>query len=156
VVVPVNQQTRQPLAVNTVRALQWAGKADQYMVRVGDLSNMGWVTTGSNTATKTAANFTVVAGLADPTCFSFTAGGRYLRHSYFRLRWDFNDGSRLFTKDTTFCARTGAVSGSILLESKNYPNYFVTKVDDELWIKPAENTAAYRTNTSFYSVTACT
>jgi hypothetical protein len=116
---------------------------------------MGWVTSGSSAATKTAANFAVVAGLADPTCFSFTAGGRYLRHSYFRLRWDFNDGSTLFTKDATFCVRTGAVSESISLQSKNYPNYFVTKVDDELWIKQVENTAAYRANISFYSVTAC-
>ena len=151
---PVHPPVFLPLAANTTRSLRWAGQPDQYLMRVGDLGNVGQVSTGSSTATKQAATFTVVAGLADPNCFSFTAGGRYLRHASYRLRLDFNDSSTLFRNDATFCARTAPVSGAVCFESKNYPNYYIKKYQNELWIDRLQDTAEFRMNVSFYSVAA--
>jgi hypothetical protein len=151
---PVRPPVPLPLAINTTRSLRWAGQPDQYLMRAGDLGNVGQVSTGSSTATKQAATFTVVAGLADPNCFSFTAGGRYLRHASYRLRMDFNDSSTLFRNDATFCAHTAPVSGAVCFESKNYTNYYIKKYQNELWIDRLQDTAAFRMNVSFYSVAA--
>jgi hypothetical protein len=98
------------------------------------------------------ATFQVVAGLADATCFSFLLpDGRYLRHSSWRLRVYANDGSALFRGDVTFCARPGSVAGSMVLESSNYPGWFLRHRDNELWVDQSDKSAAFLADSSFWT-----
>jgi len=56
-----------------------------------------------------AATVTVVAGLAQASCYTFrTASGSYLRHRDYQLRVDPFTDTTLFRDDATFCARTGS------------------------------------------------
>jgi RNA polymerase sigma factor (sigma-70 family) len=97
------------------------------------------------------ATFEVVAGLADPSCFSFRLpDGQYLRHSSWRLRVFGNDGTALFRGDATFCARPGSVSGSVSLESSNYPGWFLHHRGNDLWVDQPTGTAAFGADSSFH------
>lgn len=82
------------------------------------------------------ATLSVVAGLADGTCFSFQlADGRFLRHFDYRLRFDTSDDSDLFRGDATFCREAGTAAGTVRLRSKNYPDHLVhRRADDSLYI----------------------
>jgi hypothetical protein len=146
---------RMALAPNTTRSLQSVSQSDGYVVQVDNLANMAQVTASSSADTKQAATFTVVPGLADAGCFSFTASGRYLRHDGYRLRLDTNDSQQGFLDDATFCARTGSASGSVCLESKNYPNRYIHRRGSELWLDLKgllQDTATFRAESSFYPV----
>jgi hypothetical protein len=93
----------------------------------------------------------VVAGLADPDCYSFVASnGDYLRHRYFRARLATSDGSTLFKQDATFCPRPGSKSGSVSLEAYNYPGDFLRARGTELWLDPHEDSADYAAESSFF------
>ncbi|MFJ7996750.1 AbfB domain-containing protein [Streptomyces sp. NPDC096310] len=99
-----------------------------------------------------AAAFTVTAGLADSTCYSFTLGkGRYLRHAQFRLRADTDDGGSTFRKDATFCPRALG-NGTIMLESVNYRGRFVRHRNFQLFLDPYENSRLYWADTAFRMV----
>jgi hypothetical protein len=101
-----------------------------------------------------ATTFTFVAGLADSDCYSLRdSAGRYLRHYAFRARLDADDGSAIFKKDATFCARPGSVAGSVSLESYNYPGrYLRYRADFGLWLDPEQNTGTFRASRSFMAV----
>ncbi|MFK4099512.1 AbfB domain-containing protein [Streptomyces sp. NPDC019531] len=116
--------------------------------RLGILDPVGATTSA---APRRAATFTFVPGIADSRCYSLRdAAGRYVRHFAFRIRLDVNDGSAIFQKDATFCARPGSADGSVSLESYNYPGRYLRHRDNlQLWLDPAENTAAYRASRSF-------
>jgi hypothetical protein len=141
-----------PLAVNTTRSLRSVSAPDRYLGQVDFLADLVQVTDNSSAATKQAATFTVVAGLADASCYSFLANGRYLRHRMFRLRLEVDDSSNLFRNDATFCVGSGSAGGSIALESKNYPTYYIHQRDGQLWLDKTDDTAAFRADSSFYSV----
>ncbi|MGI5240211.1 sigma-70 family RNA polymerase sigma factor [Dactylosporangium sp. CA-139066] len=103
-------------------------------------------------AARRPATFAVVAGLADPACVSFRgAGGGYLRHASWRLRLNPDEGTPLFRSDATFCPRPGAARDSVLLESSNYPGWFVHARGDELWVDQSDNSAAFRAASSFWT-----
>ncbi|MEV3908653.1 sigma-70 family RNA polymerase sigma factor [Streptomyces canus] len=125
-----------------------------YVGQAGRLGILGPVGATSSAATRQAATFTFVPGLADPRCYSLRdAMGRYLRHYAFRIRLDTDDGSVIFQKDATFCPRSGSTAGSVSLESYNYPGRYLRHRDDlQLWLDPAENTAAYWASRSFVLV----
>ncbi|MEU3793246.1 AbfB domain-containing protein [Streptomyces fructofermentans] len=94
--------------------------------------------------------FTLVPGLADSDCYSFSlGGGRYLRHSQFRLRADRDNGSALFEQDATFCPRPSAFSGAVVLESVNYRGRFLRHRDFQLHLDPFENSRLYRSDSAF-------
>jgi RNA polymerase sigma factor (sigma-70 family) len=96
------------------------------------------------------ATFDAVTGVADGRCFSFRSpDGRYLRHASWRIRLDREQGTVLFRRDATFCPRAGATTGSISLESSNYPGYFLRHVGDELWVDQSDGSAAFRLDSSF-------
>ena len=146
---------RLALAPNTSRSLQSVSQSDGYVVQVDNLANVVQVTASSGAQTKLAATFTVVPGLADANCFSFTANGRYLRHSGSRLQLDPNDSGQAFRDDATFCARTGSASGSVCLESKNSPNRYIHQRGSELWLDVKgllQDAATFRAESSFYPV----
>ncbi|MEU1848608.1 sigma-70 family RNA polymerase sigma factor [Streptomyces sp. NPDC019990] len=135
-------------------ALRSVDDPGDYVSQSGRLGILGPVGATSSAATRQAATFTFVPGLADPRCYSLRdATGRYLRHYAFRIRLDTDDGSAIFQKDATFCPRSGSTAGSVSLESYNYPGRYLRHRDNlQLWLDPSENTAAYRASRSFVLV----
>ncbi|MER5217092.1 sigma-70 family RNA polymerase sigma factor [Streptomyces sp. NPDC002838] len=135
-------------------ALRSVDVPGHYMSQSAGLGVLNPVDAASSAVTRQAATFTFVPGLADPDCYSLRdATGRYLRHYAFRIRLDTNDGSALFQKDATFCPRSGSATGSLSLESYNYPGRYLRHRDNlQLWLDPAKNTAAYRASRSFLVV----
>ncbi|MES9619284.1 AbfB domain-containing protein [Streptomyces tuirus] len=108
---------------------------------------------GSSSEQREDATFQRVAGLADSSCYSFTtADGRYLRHPSFVLVANPNDGSSLFRKDATFCPRYRPASGTLTLESVNYPGRFLRHRDFQLRLDPYENSRLYRSDSAFQLV----
>lgn len=104
----------------------------------------------SSASARQQATFRVVAGLADPKCFSFRSpDGRYLRHASWRLRLNPDDGTELFEGDATFCVRPGSSATTILLESSNYPGWFLHRRGTELWVDQSDDTPAFRADSSF-------
>jgi RNA polymerase sigma factor (sigma-70 family) len=96
------------------------------------------------------ATFEVVRGLADSNCVSFRVrDGGYLRHSSWRLRLSQDEGTELFRGDATFCVRAGAVPGSVLLESSNYPGAFLRHRGTELWVDWSDGSPRFRADASF-------
>ncbi|WP_416982150.1 sigma-70 family RNA polymerase sigma factor [Streptomyces sp. T028] len=132
-------------------ALRSVDSPGDYVSQSGRFGILDPVGAGTGVATRQAATFTFVPGLADPGCYSLRdTTGRYVRHYAFRIRLDTNDGSALFQKDATFCARSGSAAGSVSLESYNYPGRYLRHRDNlQLWLDPSENTAAYRASRSF-------
>ncbi|WP_334523112.1 family 43 glycosylhydrolase [Streptomyces sp. B21-105] len=143
------------LPTHTDRSLQSVNFPGRYAaVRSDNLGYVDPVTVASTPAVKQSATFTVVPGLADPTCYSFRdSAGRYLRHMDFRIRADANNGTAVFTKDATYCARPGSVAGSVSLESYNYPGRYLRHYNYELRMDTFQNTATFRADSSFKAVT---
>ena len=101
------------------------------------------------------ATFAVLAGLADPACFTFqAANGLYLRHASWRVRLDPDQGTALFRSDATFCIKNGATAGTVSLESSNYPGWFLHHRGAELWVDQTDGSTAFHTETSFRLRTA--
>jgi hypothetical protein len=95
------------------------------------------------------ATFTVVAGLADVTCYSLrVADGRYVRHSSFRLVLG-TDSDPLFRVDATFCPRRGSGADEIRLQSFNYRDRYVHHRGDEVWLDPGQNTERFLAESTF-------
>lgn len=91
------------LATGATRSFQSASYATRYWQEQSALLNLPVVTSSSTTAEKQASAFTVVAGLADSSGFSFRdASGNYLRHYNHQLRVDPTDGTDLFRTDSSF------------------------------------------------------
>ncbi|GAA2282081.1 hypothetical protein GCM10010234_19310 [Streptomyces hawaiiensis] len=108
---------------------------------------------GSGSEQREDATFQRVAGLSDSSCYSFTtADGRYLRHRSFVLVADRNDGSSLFRQDATFCPRVWSRSGTLTLESVNYPGRFLRHRNFQLRLDPFENSHQYYSDASFQIV----
>lgn len=141
-----------PTTVALGRAsLESVNYAGRFVRHLDYLGRIDAVTTSSASQLKTDATFTVVPGLASPSCSSFQASnGRFLRHKDYRVRLDTNDGSATFRADATFCAQTGSVTGSTSFASFNYPTRLLRHKNNELWIDPAEDTAIFRADSSFW------
>ncbi|MGQ4358422.1 family 43 glycosylhydrolase [Streptomyces sp. SAS_272] len=142
------------LPTNTARSLRSVNFPGRYaVVRSDSLGYLDPVTSSSTTAVKQSATFTVVPGLADGSCYSFRdASGRYLRHKDLRIRADANAGTTLFAKDATYCARQGSVTGSVGLESYNYPGRYLRHYNYELRLDTYQDNATFRADSSFTPV----
>ncbi|BCL32740.1 hypothetical protein GCM10017557_75990 [Streptomyces aurantiacus] len=138
------------LPTGVTRSLRSGNFTTRYWQDQSGLLNLPVVTASSTAAEKQASTFTVVAGLADGNGFSFrNAAGGYLRHWNFRGRFDANDGTSTFARDATFVARTGSASGSVRLESYNYPGYYLRHYDYQLRVDPSDGTDLFRQDSSF-------
>ncbi|MGW7499922.1 glycoside hydrolase family 43 protein [Streptomyces luteogriseus] len=139
------------LPTNETRSLRSVNYPDRYAaVRSDSLGHLDPVSTSSSTAVKQSATFTVVPGLADANCYSFRdSSGRYLRHWDFRVRFDSGNDTDTFKKDATYCARPGSASGSVRLESYNYPGRYIRHSNYALRVDPFQNTDAFRADSSF-------
>ncbi|GGR50597.1 hypothetical protein GCM10010251_79450 [Streptomyces aurantiogriseus] len=129
------------------RSVQSANYPDRYW----HLSN-GYVrldAIGSGPEQREDSTFTLVKGLANSSCYSFlTSDGTYLRHRSFVLVKQRNDGSSLFQQDATFCARA-SYSGTVMLESVNYPGYFLRHERFQLKLERYEYSGQYRADSTF-------
>ncbi|MFF0838271.1 MULTISPECIES: alpha-L-arabinofuranosidase B [unclassified Streptomyces] len=95
------------------------------------------VSSSSASADKSAATWTVRAGLGDASCVSLESvdkPGQYLRHYDYRLRIDSSDGSALFKQDATFCPQAGHNGQGISLRSANYPSDFVRHYSNSVYV----------------------
>jgi hypothetical protein len=128
-----HSETRDPNLVRwSIRSVNYPDRF--WRVRSGAVF-LDRVGSSSAAATRRDASFTVVKGLADPSCYSFIAdGGGYLRHRDFRLVLSSPDGSQLFRQDATFCVRPGAFDGTVSFESYNYPGRYLRHRDFQLWL----------------------
>ncbi|MEU6344046.1 AbfB domain-containing protein [Streptomyces sp. NPDC046977] len=131
-------------------SLQSADHPDRYWSALDGTVRLAPVGASSSRATRRAATFVLVPGLADARCVSFaTPDGDYLRHQDFRLRVGRPDGSALFREDATFCARPGAWRGTVSFASYNYPDRLLRHRDFRLRIDPYRHDDGYRADTSF-------
>ncbi|MDX2736687.1 AbfB domain-containing protein [Streptomyces caniscabiei] len=153
---PVSDGTSLP--TNTTRSLRSVNFPGRYAaVRSDSLGYLDPVTSTSTAAVKQSATFTVVPGLADADCYSFRdSSGRYLRHKDFRVRFDAGNGTTLFNKDATYCSRPGSTTGSVSLESYNYPGRYLRHYNYELRIDAYQDTATFRADSSFTAVSPLT
>ncbi|MEU1402807.1 glycoside hydrolase family 43 protein [Streptomyces sp. NPDC005728] len=143
------------LTKNATRSFRSANYTTRYWEEQSGVLDLPVVSASSATADKQAATFTVVAGLADANSYSFRdASGRYLRHYDFRGRFDADDGTTTFAKDATFIARTGTATGSVRLESYNYPGRYLRHYDYQLRVDLPDGTDLFRQDSSFVPVTA--
>ncbi|MEU6931086.1 sigma-70 family RNA polymerase sigma factor [Streptomyces sp. NPDC046374] len=152
---PVSPSPVSPAAVaGTVplgaQSLESADRPGLFVTYAGDFATLGGVAASSSTQTRQRVTFTVMGGLADARCVTFRAtDGRYLRHSYLRLRLSTGDGSALFREDATFCPRPGAVAGSVTLHAHNYPGSVLRHRDGGIWLDGSDGTRAFAGQASF-------
>ncbi|MFC8201892.1 AbfB domain-containing protein [Streptomyces sp. NPDC057298] len=143
------------LPTGVTRSLRSGNFTTRYWQDQSALLNLPVVTASSTTAEKQASTFTIVPGLADGNGYSFrNAAGNYLRHWDFRGRFDANNGSSTFARDATFIARTGSSSGSVRLESYNYPGHYLRHYNYQLRVDRADATDLFRQDSSFVVATA--
>ncbi|MEV4709373.1 sigma-70 family RNA polymerase sigma factor [Actinoplanes sp. NPDC049316] len=131
-------------------SLESATSAGRFVTVSGDRGVLAAIGPASDAAERERANLTAVAGLADPSCYSFRRpDGRYLRHSSFRLRLSPDEGTVLFRRDATFCEQDGFVDDSVSLESFNYRGFFLRHVGEQLWIDQFDGSDEFRAESSF-------
>ncbi|MFD1148741.1 family 43 glycosylhydrolase [Saccharothrix hoggarensis] len=132
------------------RSLESVNFPGRYVRHQDYLGRLDAVTSGSTAQVKSDATFTVVNGLASPSCYSFQArNGQFLRHLDWRVRLETNTGDATFRADATFCAVAGSVAGSVALAPVNHPDRRVRHRNFELWVDVAQDTATFRADSSF-------
>jgi hypothetical protein len=132
------------------RSLESVNFPGHYVRHADYLGRLDPVASGSSAQVKADATFTVVNGLASPSCHSFQArNGQFLRHRDWRVRLEANTGDATFRADATFCAGPGSVSGSVSLTPLNHPDRRLRHRDRELWVDVAQDTALFRADSSF-------
>jgi hypothetical protein len=136
-----------PAGAASLESVNYPGRYARHLNSLGQLEA---VAAASAAQVKLDATFTVVNGLASPSCYSFqTKGGLFLRHRDYRLRVDANTGDATFRGDATFCAVDGSVAGSVSLVSHNYPARRIRHRDFALWLDAYQDTATFRADSSF-------
>ncbi|MER7284003.1 sigma-70 family RNA polymerase sigma factor [Dactylosporangium sp. NPDC000244] len=128
-------------------SLEFAAAAGRYLGTDGQ--QLGVLVEPRTASSRQRATFEAVPGLADASCYSLRAAdGQYLRHSSWRLRLSRNEGTWLFRGDATFCPRASS-DGEVMLEASNYRGYFIHREGDQLWVRQADGTAAFRAESTF-------
>ncbi len=93
------------------------------------------VNAGSSALARFDSTWKVVAGLANPSCYSFESRnfpGEYLRHQDFRVRKDPDNGSALFRADATWCAQLNGAE--IRFAASNFPSSYLRHINGEVWL----------------------
>lgn len=131
-------------------SLEAGGEPGLFVTTDGGLGVLAPLSAASAAAAREPATFQVVAGLADPKCFSFRAAdGRYLRHASWRLRLDPVIDTELFRGDATFCPSPGTSATTILLEASNYPGWFMHRRGTQMWVDQSDGSAGFLAESSF-------
>jgi alpha-L-arabinofuranosidase len=114
-----------------------ANYAGYSLAHYGFLGIVSQTTASSSALTRQDSTFTVVPGLADPSCYSFQSVNyptRYLRHFNYRIRLDPNDSSTVFAADATFCAQAGNNGSGVSWQSYNFPSRYLRNYNGEVWV----------------------
>jgi hypothetical protein len=135
------------------RSLRSANFPDRYVRHRNNLGYIEPLSAASSLTDRRSGTFTVVAGLANPNCYSFQAygtTGSYLRHANMRIGLAADDGSAIFDGDATFCARTGlAGGGTVSFESYNHPGRYLRHYNYELRIDQRVAGTVFNSDASF-------
>ena len=138
----------------TYRSLQSVNYPDRFWHVRGDFVKLDPL---GGSQSRRDSTFKQVKGLANSSCYSFvTHDGKYLRHRDFLLRDEPNDGSALFKQDATFCPRSSAYSGAVMLESVNYPGRFLRHQNFQVKLDPCQQSDLYRSDSAFQLVDGLT
>jgi hypothetical protein len=140
------------------------GFETRYLRHRDGLARTDVIAAGSPATDRQDATFTVRAGFADPTCYSFESvnfPGRYLRHASYRLQTSSNDGTTTFQQDATFCAMAplNGGAGNVSLESYNYPGYYWRHYAEAVYIatngggNPWDNPTSHAADTTWSPTT---
>ncbi|GJN75860.1 alpha-N-arabinofuranosidase precursor [Purpureocillium lilacinum] len=85
------------------------------------------VSSSDSNDAKRHATWVVRAGLGNADCFSFESldsAGSFLRHAWFNLKLDRNDGTKLFAEDATYCPQISLNGQGSSLRSWSYPTRY--------------------------------
>ncbi|MEV0568325.1 sigma-70 family RNA polymerase sigma factor [Dactylosporangium sp. NPDC050588] len=138
------------LAPGRTVSIESAHEPGLFVTTVDGLGVLAAVPADGDAAQRRRATFTVLAGLADPACFTFRADdGRFLRHASWRFQLSRDEGTPLFRGDATFCTRAGAAAGTVVLDAQIYPGWFLHHRGEQLWVDQDDGTAAFRAECSF-------
>lgn len=136
-------------------SIESGDRPGMFVSTTDSLGVLAAVGAGSGGPARQQATFSVVAGLADPACFSFRAAdGRYLRHASWRFQLSRDEGTALFRGDATYCPHAGPIAGTVLLETQIYPGWYLHHRGDQLWVDQGNDTPAFWTESSFRVRTA--
>ncbi|TKX20377.1 putative alpha-L-arabinofuranosidase B [Elsinoe australis] len=108
--------------------LTTAGYNTRYIAHTGSTVNTQVVTSGSATALKQQASWTVRTGLGNSGCFSFESKdtpGSFIRHNNFVLTVVANDNSKQFKEDATFCPQAGLNGQGNSIRAWGYPTRWI-------------------------------
>ncbi|QFZ77031.1 alpha-L-arabinofuranosidase [Streptomyces fagopyri] len=142
-----------PSSAPSPKSIRSVNYPDRYWHLSNGYVRLDQVAGSSSADIRRDADFTVVAGLGNASCYSFaTADGGYLRHRDFVLRADRDDGSALFERDATFCPRASAYSGAVVLESLNYPGRCLRHRDFRLRLETYDDSRLFRADSAFRMV----
>ncbi|WP_328772459.1 AbfB domain-containing protein [Streptomyces sp. NBC_00286] len=145
-----NKPPAKPPASTSLKSVQAVNYPDRYWHFSDGTGRLDQVSSGSSAETRQDSTFTLVPGLADSNCVSFSTGdGGYVRHLNFQLRTGRHDGSELFKKDATFCPRPSSHSGAVMLEAVNFPGSFVRHRNFQLRLERYEHSGLYRADSAF-------
>jgi hypothetical protein len=142
------------LPLNARRSFQVTtpGFTDRYLRHMNSLAYTEVVTAASPALLRNDATYTVRAGLADATCYSFESvnfPGQFLRHADSRVRNSPNDGSALMRADATWCARAGLTGTGVSLESYNFRGSYLRHANAEGWLSNGAGGSAGNAPTSW-------
>jgi hypothetical protein len=128
------------------------GFTNRYLRHQNSLAYTEVVNAGSPALLRNDATYTVRAGLADATCYSFESvnfPGQFLRHANSRVRNSVNDGSELLRADATWCARSGLTGSGVSLESFNFRGSYLRHINAEVWHSDGAGGAAHNSPNSW-------
>lgn len=127
------------------------GFDNRFIRHNADLAFTEVVNTSSDAILKQDASWRLVAGLADPSCYSFESRnypGQYLRHAYSRLRKAGLENTDIFRSDATFCSLASPLGG-VRFASINYPDRYIRHYAGEVWIADGRGGDAWNSATGF-------
>ncbi|WP_432861869.1 alpha-L-arabinofuranosidase B [Microbispora rosea] len=113
------------------------GYTDRYIRHQNDNAITSVITSSSSTLDKSDATWIVRSGLANSSCVSFESRnypGDYLRHSYYQLYRQRDDGSSQFAQDATFCPQAGKNGQGTSFASYNFPARFLRHYNNTVYI----------------------
>jgi hypothetical protein len=150
----LNNSAPVTLPLNVRRSFQVTtpGFTNRYLRHANSLAFTEVVTASSSALLKADATYTIRAGLADASCYSFESvnfPGQFLRHANSRVQNSVNDGSALMRADATWCARTGLTGAGVSLESFNFRGSYLRHFNSEVWLSNGAGGQAYNTPTSW-------
>jgi hypothetical protein len=149
VTLPVGQ--RRSLQVTT------PGFTDRSLRHINGSADTSVVNAGSDAVTRADATFTIRAGLANASCYSFESvnfPGSFLRHQNSRVVRSVNDGSALLRNDATWCARPGLSGTGVSFESLNFPGRYMRHFNAQVWMSTGTGQAADFNTQSMYGADA--